>query len=1061
MLKLSFIRSSILSLVIVLLSVSISFAATYKPESVFLSPEKEAPMPFTGLAVSWEEDEPVGTSAELMIRFYSNDEWSQWNELEHDIDGNYEKQNPEAFISTNMATKYQYKVILESEDATVTPVVKNIEFTYIHTREDQNELVEASFSPMDASFLATTTTTKPALRVISRSEWGADETLRLYTGDRPEPQLVKLESDFYIKYADELVITRTVATSSDGVKLTWPLDYPEKISKIIIHHTATSKNLDNPRQAIRDIYYWHAMSRGWGDIGYNYIIDQQGNIYEGRYGGDGVVGAHAGPANVGSIGIAVLGNYEENEVPEPVTSSLTTLIKAKASKYGIDTMGTSMFRGENSPNLLGHRDVMSTSCPGDKLYGMLPTIKALSKNAFTVSIVDMRRGDKDMYNYDIAEDTGMFEMEGGIKKTLNLKIKNTGTKAWGSDTYFMLSSTKSTEKYLSSARSTWKSAITGNTVNPGETVTFQLPLTASHIGGFTTFEAFPMVDGLVKMEKYVSIPVQIKGAYYDYNVVSIDIPKKILKRGEQMEAVISMENSGDTPWQRTGTNKVTIGTENPRDHIARILETPASRLATLNESSVEPGEVGTFTVKISAPAKEGYYREYFAPVIEGITWMPHRDNYLDFYVSDSSYGAKYRGTLFNQIFSPGEKKTVTLEFDNTGSSTWEKSGGSAFRLILAKNASVKVTGVELQQAQVAPGEMAQVEMTIEAPTMEGIYRVIATPNAGAKSLTLRPVPMYIRVSRTPIKETTQVSDEPEKIVPENQTQQVSGTTPISLSDNIRIGLSFQGDPVISANGPFYLKDAGQILKTYATNDKLTVTYSNGKYKVSGAYTDFSLSNPPRFEGTSGAIMRIDNYEHRPAWNDSYNDNVYRGVLEVHWYEDALIVVNELPLEAYLKGLAEIDAKQHFEKIKSIIVLARSYAKYYMTQDEKFPGAPFHLSDDPQRSQFYLGYGFEARNPTGVKAVEATSGMVVTYNDQVIKTPYFSSSDGRTRSAQEVWGWTNTPYLQSVDDPGCAGQELRGHGVGLSGCGALYWAEQGWAYDKIIKYYFPGTTLKVD
>ena len=50
-------------------------------------------------------------------------------------------------------------------------------------------------------------------------------------------------------------------------------------------------------------------------------------------------------------------------------------------------------------------------------------------------------------------------------------------------------------------------------------------------------------------------------------------------------------------------------------------------------------------------------------------------------------------------------------------------------------------------------------------------------------------------------------------------------------------------------------------------------------------------------------MRIDNYDHRPAWNDSYNDNVYRGALEVHWYNNALIVVNELPLEQYLNGLA--------------------------------------------------------------------------------------------------------------------------------------------------------------
>lgn len=1060
MTKQAFLRNATVTIIGVLLGASVAFGATYQPDSVFISPEKEAPMPFTGLAVTWEEEEPAGTSAELLVRFYSDNEWSDWNELEHDIDGSPDQHNPEAFISTNLATKYQYKVILESQDPEVTPAIRNPEFTYIKAHEDT---LEASIMPVESSFLASTST-KPALRVISRSEWGADEGLRVYTGDRPEPELVKLDDDFYEKYADELRLSSTVATNSDGQKLTWPLQYPEKVSKIIIHHTATSNNLDNPRQALRDIYYWHTISRGWGDIGYNYIIDQQGNIYEGRYGGDGVVGAHAGPANVGSIGIAVLGNYEENEVPEPVISSLTALIKAKATKYGIDTMGTSMFRGENSPNVMGHRDVMSTSCPGGNLYDLLPTIKALSKGAFTATMIDQRRGDKTLYNYDMAEDVGVFEMNGGEKTTLSLKVKNTGTQAWGADTYFMLSNTKSTQKYLSAARTTWKSAIAGDSVQPGETVTFQIPLTPAYFGGFTTFEAFPMIDGTTKLEKYISVPVQIQGAYYDYGAVNIDVPKKILKSGEKMEVTISMENTGDTPWQRSGENKVTLGTENPRDHISRVLEEPGARLADLNERSVEPGETGTFTVNIVGPDRGGYYREYFAPVIEGTTWLPHRDNYIDFYVADSSYGAKYRGTFFNQAFKPGEKKTVTLEFENTGASTLEKDGVSAFRLVLAKNSSLSVTGVELQEEEVATGETAHVDMTIEAPNEIGVYRVVATPKAGAETLTLRPVPMYIRVTRQPIQESTQVSnDVTDGFSGEATTtidhEQVSTTTPITSTDSIRIGIGFEGNPVISANGPFYVMDAGLSLGTYQANDKLAVTYESGKYKVAGPGSSFELNNPPRFQSSGGSIMRIDNYENRPAWNDSYNDNLYRGALEVHWYDGKLVVVNELPLEDYLKGLAEIDAKQHFEKIKSIIVLARSYAKYYMTQAEKFPGAPFNLTDDPQRSQFYLGYGFEARNPTGVKAVEATSGIVVTYNGKVIKTPYFSSSDGRTRSAEEVWGWTDTPYLQSVDDPGCEGQELRGHGVGLSGCGALYWAEQGWPYDKIIKYYFQGVEVE--
>ncbi len=1043
--KFSLLKGAGIACLAVLLSVSTAFAQDQaRNASTFLSPEKEAPMPFTGLGLKWHEEEPEGTSADLFVRFFTDEEWGGWNEIEHDIDGDVDVMNPEAFIATDIATAFQYKVVLISNDSNVSPVFRNPEFTYIKAHEFEPEKVEsmsASIEPVETGFLGSRA---PALRVISRSEWGADESLRLYTDDRPEPQLIKQEPDFYKKYAAELKLTRTVATTSEGKLLTWPLEYPENITKIIIHHTATSKNLDNPKQAIRDIYYWHSITRGWGDIGYNYIVDQQGNIYEGRYGGDGVVGAHAGPANVGSIGIAVLGNYEEEEVPESVMSSLAALMKAKSTKYGIDTMGTSSFRGEIRPNIIGHRDVMATSCPGDNLYAALSTLKALSKNAFTISIIDKRRdSQKDLYDFDIAEDTGIVQMNGGEKETLAIKIKNTGSKEWGEDTYFMLSSTKSTQKYLASSRKSWKSGTARKTVKKGETATFHLPLIASHTGGFTTFEAFPMIDGSAKLEKYVSIPVQIKGSDYNYELVDVDIPKEVLKKGEEMDVTITLKNTGDTAWKRIGSNKVMIGTENPRDHISRVLEKPASRLAGLTEGSVKPGETGEFVVHIVAPSREGQYREYYAPVIEGITWMPHRNNYLEFYVSDTNSGAKYTGSRFSETFQPGEQKEVTLSFQNTGTSTWQKEGASAFRLVMAKNASLAVTGVELQEDQVKPGEEANVKMSITAPTKEGIFRIIAMPKAGAKSLTLRPIPMYIRVSRTPITET----------------RQVSSSVRVDDSNDIRIGIGFEGDPDISSSGSFMLLELGQRLKSFAANEKVSVTYQNGKYEVKGDNAAFVLSNPPRFEPVVTGQLRIDNYENHPGWKPELNDNTYRGALEVHWYENKLVVVNELPLEDYLKGLAEIDASQHFEKIKSIIILARSYAKYYMTQDEKFPGAPFHLSDDPQRSQFYLGYGFEVRNQTGVRAVEATAGEVVTYNGQVIKTPYFSASDGRTRSAEEVWGWTNTPYLKSVDDPGCEGEELRGHGVGLSGCGSLYWAEKGKDYKEIIKYYFQGVEVE--
>ena len=102
---------------------------------------------------------------------------------------------------------------------------------------------------------------------------------------------------------------------------------------------------------------------------------------------------------------------------------------------------------------------------------------------------------------------------------------------------------------------------------------------------------------------------------------------------------------------------------------------------------------------------------------------------------------------------------------------------------------------------------------------------------------------------------------------------------------------------------------------------------------------------------------------------------------------------------------------------------------------------------------------EMRSSYTVNAAEETYGEVVTYDGELIKTPYFSQSDGRTRSAEEVFGWTHTPYLQSVDDPYCEGLEMRGHGVGLSGCGSKGAAENGKTYLEILKYYYLGVEIE--
>lgn len=1023
----------------------------YSSSGSYLSPIKEAPIPFTGLSVKWDQQTPIGTSAEFSVKLLSEGQWTNWYKLEteNDSDTTGESMENIAFLSANQSTSFQYKIILRTTDPIKTPVVNNIEFTYIHAREASNSIpgdesdsyLEASLNEQTTKVSGVNYASSKNFNIISRKEWKANEDLRLYEEGRPKPTLVAVENDFETQYADELKIKKRINKDSKGRDLTWPMAYPEKISKIVIHHTASTNNLDNPAQAIRDIYYWHSITRGWGDIGYNFIVDQQGNVYEGRYGGDGVIGAHAGKANVGSIGIAVLGNFEEEEVPDEVVQSLSSLINVKAKYHNLDPAGTSIFRGENIPNIIGHRDSNPTLCPGKNLYAKLPLIRSMSKGALQPKVVDKRRiaiNTKPEYDYEFSGGYEIIKLDAGAEKKVTLSFKNTGQTEWRKDTYLLMSNNGS-DKYFNSG-SSLKSELLGKTVKPGNVADFKLTLKASYEGGFANLELFPMINGKTKVDKYITFAVQITEAVYDYEFVSLDF-EPYLKPGQTAEAILKIKNTGTTNWKKGGSNKIQIGTENPRDHITRIIKTPSTRLAQLSQTEIKPGETGTFKISIVAPKREGYYREYFSPVIEGVTWLPNNNLYFELYVSSEDYSAKFKGFGSAGDFLPKEKKTVWMELDNKGRFPWDTQGKDGLKIEVSKDVNLKITDFSFDKDKVLPGQTVRIHMTVTAPATEGTFRTYLTPKYGKKELMTRPAILYVDVKK---KETSN-----------NYVRKA----PATGGDTIRVEIGFKGNPVISADGTFKVFEGKKELGSFSKNERVSIEYKTGNYHIRGDKNAFVIENAPRFEGVQNAILRIDNYENRPGWNPSLNDNEYKGVLEINRYENETVVINELPLEDYLKGLAEISATDPYEKIKAIIVLARSYAKYYMEIDEKFPGAPFNLSDDPQRSQKYLGYSFEKRNTTGVKAVNDTKGEVVTYNGTLIKTPYFSSSDGRTRSAEEVWGWTNTPYLISVDDPGCKGEKLNGHGVGLSGCGAKYWAEKGKKYTDIIKYYFQGVEIK--
>ncbi|WP_254878526.1 peptidoglycan recognition protein [Streptomyces sp. NA04227] len=189
----------------------------------------------------------------------------------------------------------------------------------------------------------------PQPRIVTRKGWGADESIR--------------QGDFL---------------------------YTDTVKAAFVHHTASGNNYScaEAPALIRGIYRYHVQSEGWRDIGYNFLVDKCGTVYEGRAGGVAkpVMGAHTLGFNEDSTGVAVLGTHSEDEAPAPALDALKKLTAWKLGLHGADPAGTTELvsgGGNRFPKgqkvklkvISGHRDGFSTECPGEKLYEKLDEIR--------------------------------------------------------------------------------------------------------------------------------------------------------------------------------------------------------------------------------------------------------------------------------------------------------------------------------------------------------------------------------------------------------------------------------------------------------------------------------------------------------------------------------------------------------------------------------------------------------------------------------------------------------------------------------------------------------------
>ncbi|MDD4319732.1 MAG: N-acetylmuramoyl-L-alanine amidase [Candidatus Peribacteraceae bacterium] len=704
--------------------------------------------------------------------------------------------------------------------------------------------------------------------ILSRHDWGADESLLYANGSAPVgngdsdrqsavssassasslPARIQNCLDTQRQYPTEFRTARAVTTDGQGNRYLWPQEYSPSVRLLVVHHTAMTVSSDSrpAEERMRAIYQYHAKTLGWGDIGYHYVIDENGLIYQGRTGGEAVVGGHVYCNNIGTVGIALMGNFETEQPSQTQMQSLQRLINTLGDQYGIDLNRSVAYHGKIFPPVVGHRDLLATACPG---YYVANTMDQVLRN--------VRSGN------------------------LSASIVFPPPPAPPSSSSSRASVSRSSS-----------------------------PQEGFIATGDTTLVGRPGGE--------VSLALQYRAG----RAINRRRSLGTIKRSHPQLGV----------WVAMGTR-----------FVRALANVPSPE-------SLRPGQTTTLRLKIQLPRDRGTYQL----------------------------------TIGNVTF------TVVTE-------------GKRLQVPVTRNSG------------------AQDYLPSQTPDSDS-YSPPASFSSSSSSLS-----------------NYSTSSAPQ-----------AGTPAAGMSGNIRIRLSDSGS-VPATTFTLSYPVTGEVNGSTAGGGLITLLKDGDKCVAQAGGTTIA-SGIVRTDPEGGTVAVT-------SWQKA--NNRFRGIIECRVTDGTLTLINELSLEDYMAGLAEEPDTEPYEKQRAFAVAARTYAAFYTDPaNRKFPGKPFDGSDSPAEFQVYGGVAFEEQNPRWAQAVRETAGQVLTVGGQVIKPPYFSSDDGRTRSPAEA-GWKNFPFADvfaSKPDPWCNGMTLRGHGVGMSGCGAKGQAYEGRQYREILQYYYPGTAL---
>ncbi|TXR52429.1 hypothetical protein FMM08_19740 [Quadrisphaera setariae] len=308
---------------------------------------------FRLLGMTWPAAARQGAQLVLAVRVRSGGQWSAWQVLEvmETAPARSEASSAQVREGTEplaVASSDAVQVRVSSETV-AAPAGLRLEL--IDPGESTAHGTAEGTADGTARVAPTTFTNQPA--IVTRAQWGADES---YRNDVPH--------------------------------------YNATIKAAVIHHTAGSNDYTSPAEAqgeVRSVYAYHTRSLGWDDIGYHFLVDRFGTIYEGRAGGVDrpVRGAHAGGFNTDTFGVSVLGNYETAAATPAIVDSVARVTAWKLGLHGVDPNATTQLVSEGGgtsrygagtvvdvATIIGHRDVGATACPGEHLYAQMDQIRS-------------------------------------------------------------------------------------------------------------------------------------------------------------------------------------------------------------------------------------------------------------------------------------------------------------------------------------------------------------------------------------------------------------------------------------------------------------------------------------------------------------------------------------------------------------------------------------------------------------------------------------------------------------------------------------------------------------